>query len=412
MKGPKRIWLKTEDEAGWITVHPNGPGTKGTPVKIDKETGEVLAGLGGKFTGRHISALPKGGRKEQHGAQAVIERKRYAEAKKKLAESKKPPRPSKKLNEEILSRIKERAIREDSDAKFMQKIKLRPLVASIPNETFFNPAKRLKKIADLAEFVNSRIAGVNSFKEEIAKDHGASESDFKELSEAASQYETMKNQLLDAKKKALDILAKRKAEHQKTGLYPQNLAGTKRGKEMSIDDAAGKGWPPASNPHFAKNALYRRNCQTCVVAMEARLRGYDVIATAGTELNTQLSYDTSLAWIDPKTGEFADDITLPPGTTKRNLIDRISKATKDGERYTIEWEWKGGRSGHIVSLFRSENGFKVVDPQTGQRYDENEFLDHVTSVGVTMKSFILRRIDDKVFYSEIRDKILEENKHE
>ena len=55
-------------------MHPNGPGTKGTPVKLNKDTGEVLAGLGGKFNGRHISALPDGGRHEQHGAQAVIAR--------------------------------------------------------------------------------------------------------------------------------------------------------------------------------------------------------------------------------------------------------------------------------------------------------------------------------------------------
>ena len=44
-----------DGDIGWITVHPNGAGTKGTPVKIDKDTGEVLAGMGGKFNGKHIS---------------------------------------------------------------------------------------------------------------------------------------------------------------------------------------------------------------------------------------------------------------------------------------------------------------------------------------------------------------------
>ena len=69
-----------EDEAKWITIHPNGRGTtksgekaKGQPVLIDGETGEVLGGMGGKFTGRHISAVPKRGKEEQHGAQQVIE---------------------------------------------------------------------------------------------------------------------------------------------------------------------------------------------------------------------------------------------------------------------------------------------------------------------------------------------------
>lgn len=50
------------DGERWITVHPNGKENKGSPVKIDDETGEVLAGMGGKFTGKHISAVPKRGK--------------------------------------------------------------------------------------------------------------------------------------------------------------------------------------------------------------------------------------------------------------------------------------------------------------------------------------------------------------
>lgn len=54
------------DSAQWITVHPNGKGInqngediKGQPVLIESETGEVLGGMGGKFTGRHISEATK-----------------------------------------------------------------------------------------------------------------------------------------------------------------------------------------------------------------------------------------------------------------------------------------------------------------------------------------------------------------
>lgn len=43
------------DEDRWITVKPNGPENKGRPVKIDSETGEIKAGMGGKFTGQKIS---------------------------------------------------------------------------------------------------------------------------------------------------------------------------------------------------------------------------------------------------------------------------------------------------------------------------------------------------------------------
>lgn len=68
-----RVPVRFKDGVKWITVKPNGPENKGTPVKLDDRTGEVLAGMGGKFNGRHISAAPRGGRQEQLGAQAVIE---------------------------------------------------------------------------------------------------------------------------------------------------------------------------------------------------------------------------------------------------------------------------------------------------------------------------------------------------
>ena len=60
------------DEAKWITVKPNGPQHTGRPVIIDSATGEILGGMGGKFTGRHISAIKQGGKFEQVGAQMQI----------------------------------------------------------------------------------------------------------------------------------------------------------------------------------------------------------------------------------------------------------------------------------------------------------------------------------------------------
>lgn len=68
------LWHRANDDSEWITVHPNGRENKGSHVLIDSDTGEVLGGMGGKFNGRHISAAPEGGRNEQHGAQAKIDR--------------------------------------------------------------------------------------------------------------------------------------------------------------------------------------------------------------------------------------------------------------------------------------------------------------------------------------------------
>ena len=61
-----------QDDAKWITVHPNGQGHKGRSALIDTSSGEVLGGMGGKFNGRHISAVKRG--HEQAGAQMNVNR--------------------------------------------------------------------------------------------------------------------------------------------------------------------------------------------------------------------------------------------------------------------------------------------------------------------------------------------------
>lgn len=47
------------DASQWITVKPNGPENKGQPVLIDKESGKILGGMGGKFNGEKIGELKK-----------------------------------------------------------------------------------------------------------------------------------------------------------------------------------------------------------------------------------------------------------------------------------------------------------------------------------------------------------------
>ena len=47
------------DSDKWITVKPNGENNTGRPVLIDGETGEIKAGMGGKFNGQKISEARK-----------------------------------------------------------------------------------------------------------------------------------------------------------------------------------------------------------------------------------------------------------------------------------------------------------------------------------------------------------------
>lgn len=136
---------------------------------------------------------------------------------------------------------------------------------------------------------------------------------------------------------------------------------------------------------------YRDNCQTCVVANEARRRGYDVQATPNLpkSVNSQLSYDTALAWIDPKTGK-KPVLTSYDGKGKPDALGRPIPTYKryiewlesdgvvvEGERYTIELSWKKGSGGHIVCLERVKGELRMYDPQSGKKYfgtDVHEYL--------------------------------------
>ena len=98
------------DEAKWITVHPNGKGynnngekIKGTPILIDSESGAVLGGAGGKFTGKHISEMPK------RGANAIQAQHDIARAQQKNADP-----------EGFAKRQKELIAKRDQQVKAMQ----------------------------------------------------------------------------------------------------------------------------------------------------------------------------------------------------------------------------------------------------------------------------------------------------
>ena len=54
-----RHGIKTTDDDKWITVKPNGEDAKGRHVLIDGDTGEVKAGMGGKYNGQNIDDIER-----------------------------------------------------------------------------------------------------------------------------------------------------------------------------------------------------------------------------------------------------------------------------------------------------------------------------------------------------------------
>ena len=197
-------------------------------------------------------------------------------------------------------------------------------------------------------------------------------------------------------------------------LFPDELAGVKRGEPMTFDDADHE----KPNPNFNQGGGYEENCQTCVVAYEARLRGYDVQAlpnTTGSKLE-ELSYQTNKAWIDSATGKYPAYIVDDTVTNAKQCRQWLENTIEADKRYTLEFDLKERRRvGHIISVDRLKDGtLRFYDPQNSVQYTGKDIDDYLKKLKYTT-TFRRRkisgltkvlRVDDKQFNSDIVNHIL------
>ena len=193
--------------------------------------------------------------------------------------------------------------------------------------------------------------------------------------------------------------------------------GIKRGKPMTFTEAN----EMKGNPHYGENEGYGINCQTCVVAHELRLRGFDVSALANTKGSAleKLSHDVTNAWktlglerpmetfVNPRKIDFskAEWKTTKKGNgmmryvsnferTKKTLPTLISNfnsiVTEDG-RYHIHWGWRTGNTGHIITFERKDGVISFYDPQTGEKF--TDLKKYFTKNKITLSSLLLYRVD-------------------
>lgn len=161
------------------------------------------------------------------------------------------------------------------------------------------------------------------------------------------------------------------------------VSGVKRGNPMSFEDADGR----KPNPFFGRGRPYDDNCQSCVVAYEARRRGFDVMAMPRfrSDRADELAYDTSLAWIDPATGRKPSPRRLAVAGTPKRLLDELEASVGRGERYHLGFDWDGFSSGHIVCIERDARGeLLLYDPQSGDAVRGSKLLEYLRDVNLSI----------------------------
>lgn len=202
---------------------------------------------------------------------------------------------------------------------------------------------------------------------------------------------------------------------------PNEISGAARGKPMSREEANSGN----ANPNYDKGGGYKTNCQTCVVAYEARLRGFDVQAkpyTKGSDLE-KLARNTNAAWVNPRTGKQVSQYSYSQHqddgvpTTAKQCRKWLNEKVQPGARYTFSHGWKGrGSSGHIISVDKDSDGhLRLYDPQSGKTMtgkDVDTYLSRVrytrTLYGTKYKTAPnLLRVDNLQFNPTYINNILE-----
>lgn len=159
------------------------------------------------------------------------------------------------------------------------------------------------------------------------------------------------------------------------------IAGTPASAPMSFAKADNN----APNPNFSKGGGYTTNCQSCVVTYELRRRGFNVETLPNYRggMADVLSYNTNLAWIDRATGKNPQYIT-PAIPNVKKTYEYLQTSLKTNHRYTIEFEWKKSRVGHIIHIYNdAKKGLMLYDPQNAQRFYNSDVLKYLYRVKPT-----------------------------
>lgn len=153
-----------------------------------------------------------------------------------------------------------------------------------------------------------------------------------------------------------------------------------------------------ANPHYGEGKEYELNCQRCVIAYEARRRGFDVIAkpaVSGDEPLKRSFGENGWANVfeDGKNGLLKVDGSTP-AEIKENIC-AFMKKSGDGTRAIIEIHNNGGHA-FIAEQVKGKTIF--LDPQIGlnnaEIYFEFELIPNTTK---------LLRTDNKKFTSRIEE---------
>lgn len=124
----------------------------------------------------------------------------------------------------------------------------------------------------------------------------------------------------------------------------------------------------ATNPRFSTHTLeYTENCQRCVVAYEARRRGYNVIAKPRILSRTDpLPYMAHpFGWPAAYKNQKLESCAAATGNLARKKVEALMESYGDKSRAIVKVDWLMKNKGHLFIAENQNDIIYLVDPQTG-----------------------------------------------
>ena len=162
-----------------------------------------------------------------------------------------------------------------------------------------------------------------------------------------------------------------------------------QGRAMNITAAVS-----GANPYHDLGVEYQENCQRCVVATEARLRGYDVQALP-TYDNDPMPYQNRYMtnFVLPNS-QVINTIRRTTARANQNEVESQMAGYGDGARAFMAFNWKGG-GGHVINVVQSRGRTRYYDGQNGTEVSASHLFGAISTS--SQRGIQLTRVDNLQF---------------
>lgn len=149
----------------------------------------------------------------------------------------------------------------------------------------------------------------------------------------------------------------------------------KEGRKMSVARAVA-----GANPYYsASYSEFSENCQRAVVAVESRMRGYNVVAQPtfkGDKLPQLVQApngDLNGRWQGAFKGAKSVKVAGNSAESTAKNVNNLMKSYGNGARGVIAVQWKNG-GGHVVNVVNKNGRIYYVDGQVNKRYSGKDLF--------------------------------------